>query len=134
MLELMDAFQAEIDAGPAWVALWVNFMGAVFALAVPFAFFRLEARVAILVIALTVPTMIFVFGQIGYVRLLGLVHVILWTPFLIFLLSRRKDWNVRETLAGKWILLLTLTITVSLAFDYADVVRYIAGERAPMNG
>ena len=119
--ELAQQFQANVNSGPIWVKYWVDFMGLVFALAIPFSFIRVEARWAVLVMLLTVPTMLALYSQVGYVRLLGLPHVILWTPFLIYLLGRRHAWRVRETIAGKWLLLLTITIIISLAFDYADV-------------
>lgn len=84
---------------------------------------------ALLVMALTFPAMIAAHSMIGYSRLLGLVHVVFWTPFALWLWGRRGGWRVRETIAGKWILLLFATMLVSLAFDYADVARWLLGER-----
>lgn len=129
-MEIVEAFENELRAGPAWVFYWVNWMSAVFFLAVPFALVRAEARWAILVMVLTFPAMMWLYAQIGYVRLLGVVHVALWTPFALYLWMRRDRWRVRETLSGKWILALFATMLVSLAFDYADVVRYALGERS----
>lgn len=128
-MDAVRAFMADLDAAPAWVGVWVNFIGAVFVLALPFAFHRVEARVALLVMAMTAPAMIGLHSAIGYSRLLGIVHAVFWTPFAIWLWRRRDKWRVRETLAGKWIVLLLATMLVSLAFDYADVVRWIFGER-----
>ncbi len=120
----------DLRAAPAWVGVWVNVMGAAFALAIPFAFTRVEARAALLVMALTFPAMIAAHSLIGYSRLLGLVHVVFWTPFAIWLWRRRDSWRVRETLGGKWIVLLFAIMLVSLVFDYADVARWLMGERA----
>ncbi len=132
-LRVMDAlhsFLRDLGAAPAWVGVWVNVMGAVFALAIPFAVRRVEARAALLVMALTFPAMIAAHALIGYSRLLGLVHVVIWTPFAIWLWRRRASWRVRETLAGKWIALLFATMLVSLVLDYSDVVRWLLGERS----
>lgn len=127
-MELVEAFMREIAAGPAWVEAWVNFMGVVFLLAVPFAFVRIEARWALVVMALSLPAMLGLYASVGFVRLLGIVHVVLWTPFAVYLWRRRDTWRVRETLAGKWVTLLFATILISLAFDYSDVVRYFLGD------
>jgi hypothetical protein len=133
MLPAMEAVQSFLDdlrAGPAWIWFWVNFIGAVFALAIPFAARRIEARAALLVMALTLPAMIALHSAVGYSRLLGVVHLVLWTPFAFWLWRRRDAWRARETLAGKWIVLLFATMLVSLAFDYADVTRWLMGERS----
>ena len=128
-MEAMQAFDADLRAGPAWVFYWVNFMVVVFLLAIPCAWRRVEARWAIAAMAATAPAMIWLHSQVGMTRILGIVHVVFWTPLAIYLWSRREHWRARETLAGKWIVLLFATILVSLAFDYVDVVRYLLGDR-----
>jgi hypothetical protein len=129
-MEHFQAFEADIGTAPLWVQYWLNFMGVVLMLAIPFSFVRVEARWALLVIALTLPAMIALHSMIGYVRLLGVVHVVIWTPFAIYLWRRRDRWRVKETISGKWVLVLFATMIVSLAFDYTDVVRWLLGERA----
>lgn len=129
-MEHFQAFEADIGTAPLWVQYWLKFMGVVLMLAIPFAFVRVEARWAMLVIALTLPAMIALHSVIGYVRLLGIVHVVIWTPFVIYLWRRRDRWRVKETISGKWVLVLFATMIVSLAFDYTDVVRWLSGERA----
>ena len=70
-------------------------------------------------------------AQMGYTRLLGFPHIVIWTPLLIYLYLRRKHfaspWQVRWVIAA-----LLATIVVSLGFDYTDTLRYILGERAPL--
>lgn len=128
-MEQLKAFAADVASAPLWVQYWLNFMGVVLALSIPFAFARVEARWALLVTAASLPAMIALHSLVGYVRLLGLVHVVIWTPFVIYLWRRREHWRVKATLSGKWILILFLTMIVSLAFDYADVARWLLGER-----
>ncbi len=128
-MEVMNAFSAEIKAGPAWVFWWVNYMTVVFLLAIPFSFVRVEARWTALVIALQFPAMLWLYTQVGFVRLLGITHIVFWTPLLIYLWRRRHKWRVKETLAGKWIVLLVATMLISLAFDVTDVIRYALGDR-----
>jgi len=128
-METVNAFFADLRAGPTWVYWWVMFMGLAFMPAFIFALSRQEARWTVLAMLATFPAMMWLYAQVGYVRLLGLPHVIFWTPLLVYLWTRRRRWRVRDTLAGKWIAVLVATILISLAFDCADVIRYIAGDR-----
>ncbi len=124
-MDVVQSFSQDLQAGP----YWVNFMSAVIVLAVPFAFTRVEARWTLLVMALVFPFMMWLYAQFGFQRILGLAHVVFWTPLAIYLWRRRDQWRVRQTLGGKWILALFMTMSVSLVMDYADVVRYLMGER-----
>ena len=132
MLEIMQNFQAEIKAGKAWIDIWLNILSFVLILSIPFAFVRKEARWVLLSLFLVFPAMMYLYSQIGYVRLLGIVHVIFWTPLLIYLWIRRSEWHVGETISGKWIVAVVTVLAISLAFDYVDVGRWLLGERAPM--
>lgn len=128
-MKLFQAFQSDVAAAPLWIQYWLGFLSIVLILAFPFAFVRNEARWAALVVLLTFPAMIALHSMIGYVRLLGVVHVVFWTPFVIYLWRRRYQWRVGETISGKWIALLFATMILSLAFDYSDVTRWLLGER-----
>lgn len=70
-------------------------------------------------------------AQVGYVRLIGLPHIVVWTPLAIYLYRRRRHfaapWPVRWTMAA-----LMATIVVSLGFDYVDTLRYLLGEQAAL--
>ena|SRR5258708_6321604 len=76
-------------------------------------------------------TMSAMFAVVGYVRLLGLSHVLWWTPMFVLLWRRRAELS--RTVLGDaqfvWLLLLCVSDGVSLAIDYVDVIRYIAGDR-----
>ena len=73
-----------------------------------------------------------IFGALGYVKLLGLPHIIVWTPLVwfLFLQIRRDDMPVWP----RRIMLVVLAVfMVSLMFDYVDVLRYVLGERTAMS-
>ena len=73
------------------------------------------------------------YGMVGYVKLLGLPHIIFWTPLMFFLV---KVWRKPDLpKAPKVILSIVMgAITISLIFDYVDLVHYILGERTPLEG
>jgi len=128
-MDITQSFGEHLQAGPAWVYYWVLFMGVMFMLSVPFSFVRKEARWVLLVLLITLPFGSFLFTTFGYERILGLSHLIIWTPLLVYLWRRRKSWRVRETLSGKWLFGICAVIAISLAFDVVDVARYMLGER-----
>jgi len=126
----MANFQADMAANsPAWVGIWVNILVGVLALAIPFAVFRKEARWALLGIIAGMAGVLTVYHFHGYSRLLGLGHVIGWTPLVLYLWSQRANWNVSGSWFGKWVIAAMAVLLISLAFDYADVVRWLLGER-----
>lgn len=130
-MDILMNFAADVKTGPAWVYYWVNFMGLVFVLAIPFAFKRVEARWIALATLVVAPIIMFsLYQKFGYQRVLGWGHILAWTPVLIYLWKRRSTWRVKETLIGKWIALVVAIMFISLAFDVTDVVRYALGARS----
>ncbi|MCF6275345.1 MAG: hypothetical protein L3J05_06245 [Robiginitomaculum sp.] len=130
MMDLINGFTADVKAGPAWVYYWVNFMGLLFMLSIPFSFKRVEARWLAISTLVVAPIVMFsLYHKFGYQRVLGWGHIIAWTPVLIYLWKRRDSWRIRESISGKWIALTFAIMLVSLAFDIPDVVRYALGER-----
>ena len=90
---------------------------------------RSQARVVLAVFLVNLLFMSVLHAWVGYERLLGLSHVLLWTPLLVYLwrsgaLHGAEDWFRR------WARVLFATNAASLVVDYVDVVRYLLGERA----
>jgi hypothetical protein len=69
-----------------------------------------------------------IYDQLGYVKLLGLPHIIIWTPLALYLYGqiKREDMPVWPK---RIITAILAVFIVSLVFDYVDVVRYVLGER-----
>ena len=128
-------FEQAIATQPQWVQVWLMWMAVVVFLGPLLLLFskvtRLDAVILILTNLSIYVAMIWLFEQVGFVRLLGLVHVIFWTPAAIYLFNRLKNpaiaFPFRQII---WLIL--ATIIVSLAFDYVDVARYLLGDRASM--
>ena len=129
MMELYAQFEADMQAGPAWVVVWTDILAAILLASIVFAFFRREALVIFIAGALGAAATLAIYSQVGYVRLLGLGHTLFWTPAVIWLWMRRSSWRVAETWSGKYIALAFTVMVISLAFDITDVGRWILGER-----
>lgn len=94
---------------------------------------RRDGMVVAGVAVLSAIAMQWLFNQVGFVRLLGAVHVVLWTPLLAYLAMRFRKGaftGLRRAVMSVFL----ATIVVSLVFDYADVARYLMGDRAPTTG
>ena len=67
------------------------------------------------------------YEQVGYVRLLGLAHLLCWGPAYAWVLMRRRAIGT-ASLFGKYVTLYLVIAGISLAIDAVDVVRYLAGD------
>lgn len=132
-MEIFSQFNAEMMANsPTWVIVWVNAMVAVLALSIPFSFNYREARWILLGTVLGMAGTIVAYSLFGFTRLLGLGHLLFWTPTLIYIITvhGRKTYN--KTLFSRWLLVAAVIIGISLAFDLVDLLRWLLGERAPI--
>ncbi len=129
------SFEEAIATQPSWVQWWVNGMGIVIVgsmIALLFSKATRRESAVILVTSLAIYfLMMWLYQQVGFVRLLGIVHVVIWTPLAVYFWKRLKDPAITAPFRQViWVFL--ATIVVSLLFDYADVVRYLLGERESM--
>jgi len=124
-MELLNFILAEPLPLRAWVIVLMimNTLSIVFLK-------RGEARWVLAAWLLNGAFMSFLLTQFGYTRMLGLSHVVFWTPLLVYLWARRSRWNVSGSLAGKWLVGLFVVNLLSLIIDYADVIRYLMGDHA----
>ncbi len=65
----------------------------------------------------------------GYNGLLGISHVIFWTPLLVHLYRLRATVD-RASSVGHWFVALFVSNAVSLVMDSVEVVRYFTGDGA----
>ena len=129
-MEIYNQFQADMDLrSPLWVLIWVQIMALTVALSVPFSFIRSEARWVLGLGILGMIGTIVTYAYFDFTRILGIGHILFWTPLVLLLLARRKTWNIRGSWVGKWLVLVVIVLSVSLAFDYLDLARWLLGER-----
>jgi hypothetical protein len=113
---------------PFWLQVWIFWLLFVNGASILF-LRRAEARWVLLAFAANAVTMGRLFEAFGYTRILGLSHVIWWTPLVIYLFRRRSGFG--EGAFGGWARWLLLTNAISLAIDYVDVTRWALGDRGP---
>ncbi len=134
-MDMIINFISDVLAQPMAVQLWVVLMIAAL-FVVPGLLLRYESsrREGKVILASSIVLSILMLlwhAQVGYTRMLGLPHILIWTPLLGYLYSRRK--HLASLLQVRWMTMaLVSTIVVSLAFDSANVIRYILGERASL--
>jgi len=120
-------------ASPTWVVIWMGIMGLLHIVAIPLAFKDWRPRWMVIVMAINMVFMGGLFHKYGYTRILGLSHVIFWTPLLAYLWKSRNK-NPERKITGIFVKCAIAIIFISLLFDYTDVVRYLLGDRAVMVG
>ncbi|MDZ7824935.1 MAG: hypothetical protein U5R48_01530 [Gammaproteobacteria bacterium] len=124
-------------AEPLWLQGWVLLLVVVHLLAIVFVVGREDGArrvraepVAILASFLVAAILMeWLFQQYGYVRLLGLAHLLGWTPVYVWVLLRRRRIGL-ATLHGRWIHAYLLIAGLSLIIDAVDVVRWLLGDGA----
>jgi hypothetical protein len=118
-----------------WMIVWLYWMSFAIIVTPVVLVFSKATRLDALIVLLTNIAMLigmgWVYEQIGYVRLMGIVHVILWTPLFIYLVLRAKNGEM-PLLCRLIIWMFAATLAVSLVFDYTDFVRWVLGERDSM--
>lgn len=113
---------------PWWLVSWIGWLALVNLSAI-FFFAEIEARWVLAAFGASALTMFGLYELVGYARLLGLAHVLFWTPLVIYL-YRRLSNLVGPPLLERWLRLLLATNGLSLVIDYVDVLRYLLGERS----
>jgi hypothetical protein len=92
---------------------------------------RRDGAVMLAAAIVNISLMMWLYGQMGFVRLLGLPHVLIWTPLAVYMMLMLRNHRMpRLPRLASWTYL--VTIMISLVFDYIDVARWLLGERGPI--
>ena len=69
---------------PLWVVIWIMIMIGLHIAAIPFAIKDWRPRIMVITMILNAIFMSALFQKFGYTRILGLSHVVFWTPLLAY--------------------------------------------------
>ena len=128
-----------IGSEPTWLVAWlVLLVGTIFTSILFFAYkkddgwgFRWEPLAIIGCFFVSGTIMEYMYGQFGYVRLLGLAHIIGWAPIYGWLAFKRKVIGF-SSVWGKYVHLYLLIAGLSLVVDALDTVRYVIGDNGSL--
>lgn len=125
---MRDNMIVHVMQEPLWLQAWVGWMMVLNTACLLFLRQR-TAKIVLVAWIGNILTMAVLYEVVGYVRLLGLSHVIWWTPLVIYLWRQRGQFPT-QTAFGVWVRVLLLTNAASLVIDYIDVARYLMGDGA----
>lgn len=113
-----------------WQA-WVSVLGGVNVVGGVAYVGRPEGQATLVAMAVAMGIMVAVVQGRGFVRLVGIGHLVAWIPLLAWLALRLNEIPTGGGLRS-WVLSILVLNGLSLAIDLVDVVRYTRGEREPM--
>lgn len=132
-LTLTQAMSTE----PLWIRIWLFALVATHFCALLFVVGRVAGRWRVRVEPIAILAGFFgaallmnwLYEQSGYTRLLGLGHLVFWTPVWLWVMSRRRAIGTASWF-GKYVHVYLVIAGISLAIDAVDLVRYVVGEHA----
>lgn len=120
---------------PEWVMMWVYVLVAgAFVAPVVLLIWKASRKAGIITLVASLLAgfgVQMIFDAMGYVKLLGLPHLILWVPIVVFLMAQQARGDMTNW-PRRIIWFIIAIICISLVFDFIDVARWILGERAPL--
>jgi hypothetical protein len=121
-----------------WVKVWLSALNGLFLLAIPF--YRVEPAAMWILIGYVASgpfLLAFMVPERGLSRILGLAHIVPWTPLFLYLCVRLFAGSPvgpqivysERPLIHAYLSVLAGAVAACLTFDYYDVVRWFRGER-----
>lgn len=112
--------------------LWIMLLGGVNVVGVVLFFNTFEGKFALIAMIGSMIVMQVIYSKYGFVRLLGLGHILFWVPFVTWnFVQLSKTTSINDNFRV-WLISVTVFNSLSLLLDFADVVRFLRGEKAEM--
>jgi hypothetical protein len=134
-----DTLPADLNAAiamqPAWLQAWVVVLVIVNLAAALFLVARKDGKFGVRTEALAILISFFAAGmlmtwlyeKVGYVRLLGVAHLVFWLPVYAWLVVKFRRGEFSPPFKH-YLVLYFVIAGLSLLVDFVDVVRYLLGE------
>lgn len=130
MIELFQEMSRALESETSdVVSLWMNWMGLIFVLSILFVWRHVGARLALGAMLLTMPSALAIYAMTGSVHLIGIAHLLFWTPVAFYIITREMRGQAFKLVSpyGIWAALLVATIIISLVFDVRDIFLVLTG-------
>ena len=111
--------------------LWVMLMGGINMVGGLVFFNSLVGKLALAALGLAMMIMWAVYAKYGFVRLLGLGHLVAW-PGLVWYGINLIQKGSSDQYFSYWLWGLVIVNSISLVIDLVDVIRYLMGTRQPL--
>lgn len=134
--ELPKSLAEAMASEPLWLRTWIqvlivaNLGAALFVVGRPDGRWRVRPEPIAILLAFAAAgiAMGALYEQVGYVRLLGLTHLVFWGPAFAWILLARRRLHPRRSPFGAYLRFYLVVAGISLAIDAVDVARYLAGD------
>ena len=138
--DLPASLNAAIATESAWLQGWVAVLIIVNLASILFVVWRdaghwrvrLEPLAILMSFFVASASMGWIYEQFGYVRLLGLAHLVFWGPVFGWILYRRAEIGTTSPF-GKYAHVYLVIAGISLVIDSIDVLRYLVGDGQLLN-
>ena len=114
-------FFTELMRQPAWIPVWmfylmvINLSGMIF-------WEHMLAKLIVIAFMVSGMLMMGLYSYFGFEKILGFGHI-LWVPLLFYILMQLSTF---QSTFNIYLIVLSVSISISLAFDIADVWKYFA--------
>lgn len=126
----MIRFMGKIMKIPFPWNIWVMLLGMVNLLGGLYFISFLEGKMAIAAMMGAFMVMYIIYLKLGFVRLLGLGHILTWTPFVFLCVYRLILESSSPPEFRIWLISVSALNSFSLLLDFIDFFKYISGERS----
>lgn len=117
-------FFIELRHQPIWIVLWVYYL-IIVNLSSALFWNQPLAKAIFITFLISAATILGIYSRFGFAKIMGLGHIF-WIPLLVFLLP-----GIVDSKGGyrNYLVILSLSIIISVAFDTVDVWKYCSREK-----
>jgi ABC-type branched-subunit amino acid transport system permease subunit len=112
-------FFIELLQQPVWIPIWVFYLMVINVASVSF-WHEPLAKLIFITFMISAMLMMGLYSRFGFEKILGLGHI-LWVPLLAYVLMQLPTIESSFII---YLVLLSISIAISLAFDIVDVWKY----------
>jgi len=112
-------FFIELMQQPVWIPIWVFYLMVINIASIGF-WHKPLAKVIFITFMVSAMLMMALYSRFGFEKILGLGHIV-WVPLLVYILLQLP---AVEAFFKSYLIVLSVSIAISLAFDISDVWKY----------